>query len=244
MKILVIFAILTSCSILESKKNYLKRSKTSFLQKEEGGEFRLIKETGFNKEKEYVVKRIVTTNQNESNILEKTITFSVKKPIKKNVQGIFPNRSQAEFKFQDNIYKSSMRIIEGDLIVSLDTPEKRWQGQRQFKLPTKESIICFYQNVIDCAKVTGFMDKALDLGYGVMNLYIIISSYPFFQDQFLNFKDTPIIRSELQYDGKNKRGEYRFSLNVSGQSIFYFLNDQRNLVRQSWISQNFSKIKM
>ncbi len=234
------FLFLISCSTIETK-SVVGRSKQSFLQQEEGGKFLLEKETGIDKAGLYVLKRRVSTLQ-EDNVLERTISFSKFKKLDKDVKGLFPVKSQATFILNNEKYISTMKMNEKSLNVTLISPDEKWNGVRTFKLPKNTLNFCYLYKIIDCAKVTGFLDLASEKGFGSMPVTLVIGTYPFFSDQFLNVDELPFLSGELVYDGKNKSGEHRLSLNLANQVIFYFLDKDYGHLRTSWVAQNFNQL--
>lgn len=235
------FFIFFSCSNF-SKKRTVKSRTESYLQTEEGGQFLLDIETGLNQDKDYVLKRKITTSKDDIT-LERSISIAKFKKLDKNVEGLFPYKSQAEFILNNEKYVSSMTMSAKTLNVSLRSPDAKWNGERTFKVPRSTINFCFFYMILDCAQVTGFLDLASSKGFGSMPVTIVLETYPFFSDQFLNISEEPFQRGELIYDGRNKAGEHRLSFNISNQVIFFFLDEKFNLLRTDWIAQQFKQAR-
>ena len=76
-----------------------------------------------------------------------------------------------------------------------------------------------------------------------MQLYVIWNGHPYFQEQYENIPNQVFSKAVFEYDGQNSNGQIRFTLQVAGQSIFYFLDDKKELLKQFWISQGLTMVK-
>ena len=127
--------------------------------------------------------------------------------------------------------------------VFLKSPEKQWNGRRKIPFPNGTGAYCFYSQVIDCANISNFIKKSSEKETGKMNFHIIWDGYPYFQEQFDNLPSEIFSAASLEYDGRNKMGQRRYTLNVAGQAIFYFIDSKNRLVKQYWVAQGLSMEK-
>ena len=135
-----------------------------------------------------------------------------------------------------NLKKKSMDIV-------LKSPEKQWNGKETIPFPKGTGVFCFYSQLIDCVKFTGFINMAIKKDVGKMNFHIIWDGYPYIQEQFVGLKKTVFSRAIFEYEGVGKDGEIQFSLKVENQSMFYFLDKNLKVVKQFWASQGYSLIR-
>ena len=64
------------------------------------------------------------------------------------------------------------------------SPDKKWNGVKQVKFPVKGiGLYCFFSQLIECAKYTGFLSKALDANAGQMNFYLLWDGFPYINNQ-------------------------------------------------------------
>jgi hypothetical protein len=75
-----------------------------------------------------------------------------------------------------------------------------------------------------------------------MNLMVIWEGYPYLNETFSEFPSEIFSRAQLEYDGKTKESERRFNLKVAGQSIYYVLNEQDNMIKMFWVTQGISMV--
>ena len=253
MKYLLLSTLLFSaCSLLskggkDDDMGIYKRLKNAYALEENSGKFYLIRERGVRKSSnEFVVKReVYPEDRNKSKILEKSISISKIGNLKKTVKILRPHQSQYVVWFDGKKYSNEIKLntTTRKLELKLDSPEKQWQGKREFDLPNTNAVYCFFNQVIECAQVTGFISKAYEKGFGKMNFYVIWNGFPYFHEQYLNLEQSIFSKAVLEYDGQDKKtGELKFSLNTSGQAIFYILNDSFKLKKKFWISQGLSML--
>lgn len=241
--ILVSLFLLSSCSFFGKKEILLGHDVASFNQVEEAGTFISNRESGFDKNKNYVVKQNVTNAIKTDEVLEKSITISQVSSVVKNTKVLVPHKSQATYFLDGKKYDVFMNFESSSnrLTVKMVSPEKQWDGMKTYTLPKNNGNICFYSNIIECSIITGFFDLAIEKSGGQMGLYVIWEGYPYFHEQFLNIIDSPFAQATLSYDGKNRKGEHRFTLDISGQSQFFFVTDKKKIVRHVWSAQGFMK---
>jgi hypothetical protein len=155
-----------------------------------------------------------------------------------------PEVSQFQVWFDKKRYFSETRISVEDrkMKVRLNSPEKQWNGNQSFKFPNPKGLYCYFGQIMECAHVTGFVQKAIAADAGKMNLYIVWEGYPFSGEQYLNIQDNLFEKAVLEYDGKNKNGERRFSLRLTSNTIFYFINERNEMTKMFWPSQGISMV--
>lgn len=246
MKTILIFilTLVTSCSNFSEEKLVLKSEKNFYIQTEEAGTYEVIKESGFNKDDNFITKTSVASVENKSNFVEKTVTISKKTKLASGVDFLVPLKSEAIYVLDGKKYRSILDFdFKKDIIsINMNTPEEHWNGHKTFSIPKNSGAICFYATVIECGIISTFIAKAIDNNGGEMSFMLVWEGYPFFQEQFLNVPSVPITDATLTFDGKNQN-LYRFILTVAGQSQFYMVNKDGTVENHIWSSQAYSRMK-
>jgi cupin superfamily acireductone dioxygenase involved in methionine salvage len=49
-------------------------------------------------------------------------------------------------------------------------------------------------------------------------------------------------KATIEFDGKLKDNEFRYSVNVAGQSIFYVINKDKKFLKMFWVSQGITMV--
>ncbi|CBW27984.1 putative exported protein [Halobacteriovorax marinus SJ] len=236
--------IFTSSS--EVRSGNTDKVKKVFQLSDKAGKFVVEREKGFNKSKnQFIVKKSVKVS-GESKELEKLIVISKLGTLKKSLTVLRPEISEYSVWFEGKKYVSRMEVNPNtkSMEVKLTSPERQWQGKRVFSFPNSTGIFCYFSQITECARATGFIDKAIKRDSGSMKVVIIWEGYPYFQEQYLNIPNAVFTEGTFEYDGKNSRGERRFTLKVGDQAIFYFLDDNRELMKKFWVSQGLSMVEL
>lgn len=194
--------------------------------------------------KGYFTKRVMELpSRQKDKMLEQSVVISTVGTVKKNTI-LRPKLSQYNVWFDGKKYTSELKInaAKKAIDVKMTSPEKQWNGTKQVKFPNSTTVPCFFSQVIECAKVAGFINKASDKKSGTMNLLIIWEGYPYLNETFSDFPSELFSDAELEYDGKTQESERRFNLRVAGQSIFYVLNEKNEMSKMFWVSQGISMV--
>jgi hypothetical protein len=209
------------------------------------GETRVQRERGMSKGNRFSVKTIVSSLANKDLVLEKSVSISKLGTHKNGFTTLIPERSQFQVWYEKQRYFSDIRVDteQNKVHVTLKSPEGKWRGGREFPLHGKGGVYCFYSQLIECIKVTGFMKKALKSGMGEMNFYIIWDGYPYFQHNLSNVKSEVISVAKFNMEGVNRQGIMSFNLEFGGQVIFFHLDKKGSLVKMFWIAQGISLVK-
>ena len=189
--------------------------------------------------------RVYVVENGQKKELERASTTSVFGYLGKKVPVLRPKSSKFEVWFDKRSYKVEMNVNvkRRSMNVRMESPESQWKGDRLIAFPKGTGVFCFFNNVMECVGVTGFVNKAIKKGAGQMKFHVIWEGFPYFQEQYLNISQRLFAPARLNYDGTNKKGEHRFSLDVAGQSIFYLLDKSKNLSRWYWVAQGVSVVK-
>lgn len=213
---------------------------------DKAGKFLIEREKGFNRGKnQFIVKKSVKV-PGETKELEKLIVISKLGNLKKSLTILKPEISEYSVWFEGKKYVSRMQVNEEtkSMDVKLFSPEKQWQGKRTFPFPKTMGVFCYFSQITECARATGFIDKAIKRDSGSMKVVVIWEGYPYFQEQYLNIPNEVFTEGVFEYDGRNANGERRFTLNVGSQSIFYFLDSKKELMKKFWVSQGLSMVEI
>jgi len=242
-KILVFLLFLGACSFNKYQKR-LSSSKDKFILTDKAGKFSLVRESGFGSNKRtLVVKQEIFQDINEKNILEQNLIISVPGFIRGKIRTLRPKKSLYNVWFEGKKYSTEMDINlkNKSLSISMKSPEKQWNGQREIPFPENTGPFCFFGQFVECLRTIGFLDK-LENGRK-KKIYIIWESYPYIQEQYLNLPNEVFSSAEVIYDGKNEQGENRITLEVGGQVIFYLLGKNGELNKIFWVVQGLSIVK-
>lgn len=246
--IALLSSILFSCSTNVNKdlKKNLTRKEELFHYTDKNGQYRIRLSSGFNKKSQaFFTKRSMEIFEKEdNNTLEQSVVISELGSIKKKQIMLRPKWSQYSVWFEGKKYFSEMKInpVKKAIDLKLVSPEAKWSGDSQVKLPSTKAMYCFFSQVIECAKASGFISMANKQQTGSMNFYIIWEGYPYLNETYTDFPNEMISKAVLDYDEKTKEGEPRFNLKVVGQSIFYVLDEREQLKKMFWVSQGISMV--
>jgi len=252
-KVLLILQLFSSCAYLKgaSESNtdsgLLKRLTREYELVDKSGRFIVKRDRGYLKaHNNFVVKKKVHSfNKPNGKILEKSITISTPGTVgKSKLRVLRPKVSQYTVWFDAKKYSTKMTVNleERSLLVSLKSPEEQWRGSKSYTFPKGTGVYCFYSQLIECARITGFLHQAVKKKGGVMKFHIIWDGYPYFQEQYLNIPSTVFERVSLVYEGENRNGLIRFTLKTDTQVMFFLLDKQFEVKKQLWVSQGYSMV--
>jgi hypothetical protein len=244
---LLFFAIalltLVSCSSTDPSniKKELGHKEEKYSYSDKNGQFMLRSMAGFNKkEKSFFTKQsLEMLNKTQDNSLEQSIAFSQLGMVKKRRMILRPKNSEYNVWFDGKKFSSKLKVIPAKKMVELtmESPEVKWNGVKQFKFPSTKIPTCFFSQIVECAKVMGLLKTQKK-----MSFYVLWEGYPYLNETFSDFPMELFSRAELEYEGKLNQDEKRFSLQVAGQSIAYILDKNNKLKKMFWISQGISMV--
>jgi hypothetical protein len=227
-------------------KEMLVKHNDQFNYTDKNGQYSVKIESGLDKTgKSFFTKRIMELpSLQKDKALEQSIVLSSIGSLKKKMTILRPKISQYNVWFEGKKYTSELKINTANksIDVKMTSPESQWNGTKQIKFPSSTTLPCFFSQVIECARVSGFINKASSKKTGSMKLMIIWEGYPYLNETFSDFPDELFSEAQLEYDGRTKEGERRFNLIVAGQSIFYILNDEDVMTKMFWISQGITMV--
>lgn len=240
--------MLFSCSGAKKSaelKKEIVQSPVKFNYTDKNGTFLVRMSSGFNnKSNVYFTKRSLEIPEKETdNLLETSVTFSELGSVNRRTI-LRPKVSQYSVWFDGKKYFSELKMnpAKRAMDVRMVSPEAQWNGNKQVKLPSTKSNYCFFSQVVDCARATGFLAEASKKEEGTLNFYVVWEGYPYLNETFINVPSQLFSKAQLEYDGVTKENELRFNLKVAGQSIFYVVDDKMQLKKMFWVSQGISMV--
>lgn len=211
---------------------------------DKSGKFSLVRESGLASDKKHIVSkyRVFSDDKPDRKVLEQSITFATPGLLKNSIKLMRPYKSQYKVWFDGKLYQSetSLDPKNKSLVVKMKSPEKQWTGTRSFRFPGGNGLFCYFSQLVECVRYTGFIEKAMKVKAGKMNLHIIWDGFPYIQEQYLNIKNEPFAAAVLEYDGQTNEKDHRFSLSVSGNVLFYLFNDSYEYAKIFWPAQGYS----
>ena len=240
----LVLLVLLSCS-LGAMKGQIKSYQRNYKFTDMSGEFILDFESGLSKKKEvYVKKRLIGEKDNKE--YEKLITISKIGALNvggRKVRVLRPRISQYTVWFEKQKYFSQLEIIPQEKILKIwmKSPTKEWNGVQSISFPNSRGIFCFFSQIVDCVKVTGFLSKAIKNKGGKVNLTTIWEGHPFISEQYSGIEG-PLTTSVFSYEGLSQEGNFIFNLSFGNQVLFYHFNQNMQLEKKFWVSQGLEQI--
>ena len=207
------------------------------------GSFVKLRQKGLDNEKNIIVKSKIFFEGKEEKPVEKLISISSKQKLQKDLRLLQPRKSEATYWFDGHKYKSTIVFDETrrQFLVQSRSTDKTWNKTYKFPLGKKIKAYCFFSQVVECAISSGFFLKSRLAKSGAMNMDIVWDGYPFFNEQYLKNKREIMSRGKLSYSGKEAAGIHKYSLNIDGQMINYFIYEDKYLAKMFWVSQGISQ---
>jgi hypothetical protein len=239
---------LVSCAGMSQKnpKEMLAKHDDQFNYTDKNGHYSVKISSGLDKTgKGFFTKRVMELpSRQKDKALEQSVVLSSIGTLKNKTMMLRPKVSQYNVWFDGKKYTSELKINTAKKAIDLKmtSPESQWNGTKQVKFPSSTTLPCFFSQVVECAKVSGFISKASNKETGTMNLMIIWEGYPYLNETFSDFPNELFSEAQFEYDGKTKQGERRFNLRVAGQSIFYVLDDKDVMTKMFWVSQGITMV--
>lgn len=246
--VLIVGVLVSSCStgIKKNLVNDLTPMNSVFNYEDKNGLYYIKLSTLFDSNaKVYTTKKSMELpRKNSDNIIEQSISTSSLGAVKKKAIILRPKMSQYNVWFDGKKYSSEIKINTKHKAIDLkmSSPEKEWNGSKQIKFPNTNMYPCFFNQIIECVKVSGFIDRSSKAETGSMSLLIVWEGYPYLSETFSDVPSELFTEAEIEYDGKTKQNERRYNLRFAGQSIFYVLNEQSEMIKMFWVSQGISMI--
>ena len=247
--VIALFMItLTSCARMSQSnpKEMLANHDDQFNYTDKNGQYSVKISSGLDKKgKSFFTKKIMELpSRQKDKALEQSVVLSSIGSLKNKITILRPKISQYNVWFDGKKYSSELKIntVKKAIDVKMTSPESQWNGTKQVKFPSSTTLPCFFSQVIECARVSGFISKASSKQTGTMSLMIIWEGYPYLNETFSDFPTELFSEAQLEYDGKTKEGERRFNLRVAGQSIFYVLSDKDVMTKMFWVSQGITMV--
>ena len=122
--------------------------------------------------------------------------------------------------------------------LTLDSPEKKWNGTSLIKFP-KGKYFCFFYQIPECLYHNYFLTQAKEREPQALDFYIIWDSYPYIQEQLIGIGKNLFAPATLKFDGENN-GLFRYIVEVEGQMILFIFTQKFNLVKVAWIAQGIT----
>ena len=239
-RIYFVLFLLISCGSTKKKTNTNKiSSNKTYLYNDPSGTYFYKREA--KRTKGLVVTRTqLLPNRGNLMVLEKTTSLSKVKKFSAKSKGIIPYRSQHQIWFDKKKYSSDIKILvkKKKIEVTLDSPEKRWQGTKSFDLPGT-NVLCFYTQIPECLKSYGILDYFRESKIQQLPFVLIWDIYPYHQDQLVNISDNIVENVMIKLDSVEK-DLLKLSLDLSNQIIFYQFDNGNYLKNMFWVSQGLN----
>jgi hypothetical protein len=239
---LLALIFINSCASRGTSKSGLLKYSVDMKLDDKSGSFDVIRESGMAKDGKSVVSKYKVTSSQSNKVLEQSIVFSTPGILKKKIRLLRPDKSQYKVWFDAKLYQSETYVDAKlrKLVVKMKSPEKQWQGTKKFNFPGGNGVFCYFSQIVDCIHFTGFIQKAIKAKSGKMKFHVIWDGFPFIAEQYLNINDEPFAAAFIEYDGKTREGEERFSMNISGSVVFYLFSEKYEYAKVLWPAQGFS----
>ncbi len=253
--IILISIVFYNCSSAKRKEVVsakLSEKEMQYLLTDKSGKFVVTKSTNFNTAKnQFSVRRNVYPEglTSKENLLEEGITISSVGYLqvnKEKVPALRPKLSRYLIWLDGKKYYSEIKVnvVKKTITVNKVSPEEKWNGIETIKIPEHKGIFCFYNQLIECVKTTGFFRQSMEKKAGSISIQLIWDSYPYIHDQYDGASSTLFSLATLAFENISKEGFLNYSLSFDEQVIFFQVSKEGVLIKQDWISQEFSMKKI
>lgn len=241
MKFLLALFLITSCA--STQNGSPREGKTTYAYVDEGGSFKLVRETKTISKKIVTRSQIIDSRGSANRVLEKAISVSQVGSIKSKktrIVTVRPFASEFVVWLEGKKYSSTMKLNTRNksMTVKLESPEERWSGVTEVPFP-QGKYFCFYSQIPECIYHNYLLKNANENRNRKFEFYVIWDGYPFIQEQLVRVGKKLFAPATIKFDGAiNKL--FRYIVEVEGQVILYQFTKSSDLVKVAWISQGIT----
>lgn len=244
MKFRLFLLVLLSLSCATQQNTNPSNYQKDYSFKDLSGEFLLRVESG-RKDKEFFFKKKLS-GISDGKEYEKSIAISQLGKLKTRngpINSLRPKISQMTVWFDKQEYFSQVKVLPRtrELEVKTRSPEKEWNGVKKYDFPNTKGLFCFFSQLVDCIRVTGFLHKSMEKASGRMNFTIIWDGYPFVNSQYKGLNEEPFTRAMFEYDSKSEN-LVKYNLSFNNQIMFYHIDENKVLKKRFWVAEGLSQI--
>lgn len=189
--------------------------------------------------KDEMVSRVQLRVNEKGKDLERTTSVSKIKNRGKSDVVILPRIAEHKVWFNKKLYYSKIKAIPEKKIyqVSMSSPESKWNGIKEFKVP-KSKKLCWFSQIQECVKLLDLLD---DSGKK-FEFYIVWDSYPYHTEQLTGASEDELFtRATIKFDS-NYSTYKRYEVSLGSTSMVYFYTAKKEFKKLFWISQGISLI--
>lgn len=192
------------------------------------------------KKKKYLNIQSITTKGNSKKQIEKLKVVSEIGILKNKLQILRPEYSFLEVWIDKQKHITKMTLNKKTK--SFDVVVQNEIGVREFSqpFPSEEGVFCFYSQIVDCLRVTGFFDKVKKHNAGAAKVNVIWEGAFLYYSLYEFYPQELFTPAEFIFDGEDEKSLLKFSLKFKDQSIYYLLDQQYYFHSLFWITQNMS----
>lgn len=242
--LIVLVSILNACTTSLKVEPKLAQENLKYYYQDKNGKFLSKISKGINaKDGGYFLKRTIEIDgKAKDNILEQVIVISEPGNVK-GINILRPKIAQYNVWFEGKKYSTDLKInsLKKAIEVKIKNPDK--EEIKEIKFPSTKVISCFYSQVPDCVRLSGFLDLASGKKKNKMSMYIIWEGYPFLNETFSDVPAELFSPAEVEYDGLTKDGNRKISVSILGQSIFYEIDKEGSFKKMFWVAQGITMVE-
>lgn len=241
MRSFLILVLLSSCSALSP--NAPKEGKTTYAFVDGSGSYKLIRESKLLKQKIGTRIQLIDTKGSRQKVVEKSVLISQIGSIKaaqKRLITVRPSASEFTVWLEGKKYFSSMKLDpkKKAMRVTLDSPEEKWKGTSWVKFPSGK-YFCFYNQLPECLYHNYLLILSKENQDQKFDFTLVWDGFPYIQDQLTRVGKNLFASASVKFDGE-KKGLFRYIVEVEGQMILFQLTKSFDLVKVAWISQGIT----
>ncbi len=137
-------------------------------------------------------------------------------------------------------YRTWLKLSPSDksMIVELNSPEKRWQGQSKIAFPRGDQF-CFFSQLPECLHFNQLLYQAREVPQRPLPFQLVWDGYPYTQELYTGAGANLFSAAMISFK-EEKKGVLHFELEVDGQTLLFQFSKSHDLVRMFWIAQGVS----
>ncbi len=236
--------LLASCAVSKKQRAALLQENNAqvYAYRDVSGEFEFAREVKFEKAKLATRVQMLAGSGGGERLLEKTFAVSAVGSVKTRngrATAIRPELSQHTVWLEGKKYFSQLKLNSKRRVLEaiLESPEGKWQGSREVKIPSGR-VFCFYSQLPECLVMSGLLNAATD-SRRRLTFVMVWDSWPYHQEHFTGLRESPFANATVSFEGKQKT-EQRYNVEVSGQAMSLHFSRAQAFVRMFWTTQGIS----